>query len=209
MSKTISDRTLALAGIFQAAYLVNQIATKGMTDTAALQSSINSLFKIDADTVDDVFAGVEGVATGLSVLIKQLAADRASTNLQITKYVIGLLHLEKKLIKHPDMLQHISDAIHAAFLQAEHFNTTHENVLANLAETYKGTISTLTPRIMVQGEHGYINNPDNANKVRALLLAGIRSAVLWHQCGGSRLQILLNRRAFITEAEKILGQLRV
>ena len=107
------------------------------------------------------------------------------------------------------MLQRISDAIHAASLQADHFNTTHENVLANLAETYKATISTLTPRIMVQGEHGYINNSDNANKVRALLLAGIRSAVLWHQCGGSRIQILFNRRAYITEAEKILGKLRI
>jgi high frequency lysogenization protein len=59
---------------------------------------------------------------------------------------------------------------------------------------------------MVNGEHNHLSNPDNANKIRALLLAAIRSAVLWDQCGGSRWQIMFNRKAFIAEAETIVKE---
>jgi high frequency lysogenization protein len=45
----------------------------------------------------------------------------------------------------------------------------------------------LSPRIMVNGDPAHLNNPENANRIRALLLAGIRAAMLWRQSGGGRL----------------------
>jgi high frequency lysogenization protein len=59
---------------------------------------------------------------------------------------------------------------------------------------------------MVNGEHNHLSNPDNANKIRAFLLAAMRSAVLWSQCGGSRWQIMFKRKVFTTEADKILKE---
>jgi high frequency lysogenization protein len=59
---------------------------------------------------------------------------------------------------------------------------------------------------MVSGESQHLSNPDQANKIRALLLAGMRSAVLWAQLGGSRWQILLWRRRLTQEAERILKE---
>lgn len=208
MSNTIRDRTFALAGVFQACYLVDQIATKGMTDSIALEASVKSIFQVNPETVEKVYGDAEGVATGLSVLVKQLSGNRQQINLLITRYVVAVLHLAQKLLKQQDRLEKISQGIANASTQAEHYHITHDNVLANLAETYKLAISTLAPRIMVQGEHGHLSNPGNANKVRALLLSGIRSAVLFRQCGGNRWQVLFNRRAFINEAEKILSTLR-
>jgi len=207
MTKSLRERTIALAGVYQAAYLVHQIATRGMTDSAALEASIKSVFKLDAPTTEAVFGDVGGVITGLSTLKRQLSEKQADT-IQITQYVVTLLHLERKLARQPDILERIATGIRQAQQQSEHFSVTHENVLANLAETYKNTISTLTPRVVVQGEHGYLNNPDNANKVRAILLAGIRAAVLWSQCGGSRWQILFKRSALLVETEKILSSQR-
>jgi high frequency lysogenization protein len=207
MNRSIRDRTLALAGVYQSAYLVHQVATRGMTDSAALESSVNSLFKIDAPSVEAVFGDTGGVATGLSMLKKQLS-ERQADSLQITKYVVTLLHLERKLKQQPQMLDRIRNGVNQAIQQLEYFHSTHDNVLANLADIYKNTISTLKPRIMVEGEHGHLNNPDNANKVRAILLAGIRAAVLWQQCGGSRWQILFQRGALLREAEKLLKELR-
>jgi high frequency lysogenization protein len=207
MSKSLRDRVIALAGVYQSAYLVHQVATRGMTDSAALESSINSLFKIDAPSVEAVFGDMGGVVTGLSILKKQLS-ERQADSLQITKYVVTLLHLERKLKQQPQMLERIRNGVNQAIQQLEHFHATHDNVLANLADIYKNTISTLKPRIMVEGEHGHLNNPDNANKVRAVLLAGIRAAVLWEQCGGSRWQILFQRGAMLRETEKLLGELR-
>ena len=207
MTKSLRDRTIALAGVYQAAYLVHQIATRGMTDSAALEASINSVFKLDAPSTEAVFGDAGGVITGLSTLKRQLSEKHADT-MQITQYVVTLLHLERKLARQPELLERIATGIRQAQQQSEHFSVTHENVLANLAETYKNTISTLTPRVLVQGEHGYLNNPDNANKVRAILLAGIRAAVLWAQCGGSRWHVLFKRSALLAETEKLLSGLR-
>lgn len=208
MSKTTTDRTIALAGIFQSAYLVDQIANKGMVDSSALESTIASIIRIDANETVDVFGGLEGVATGLSVLVKQLSAAKKDINLQVTRYVMGLLHLENKLHKSPDLMKKIGEGIDNAARQKEHFHITHENVIANLADTYKNTISTIKPQILVQGNHGFLQAPENANKVRALLFGGIRSAVLWRQCGGSRWQILFKRSSFVKEGRNLLNTLR-
>ena len=45
------DRAIALAGVFQAATLVKQIASTGMANNAIIESSIESLFKFDANSV--------------------------------------------------------------------------------------------------------------------------------------------------------------
>ncbi|MCG8433413.1 MAG: DUF489 family protein, partial [Gammaproteobacteria bacterium] len=84
------------------------------------------------------------------------------------------------------------------------FDPTHDNVLANLADTYVNTIGTLRPRVLVNGEHGHLQNPRNVNLIRALLLAGIRSATLWYQCGGSRWNLLFSRRSFLAAADELL-----
>jgi high frequency lysogenization protein len=47
---------------------------------------------------------------------------------------------------------------------------------------------------MVQGDPRHLHAPDNQNRIRALLLAGIRAAWLWRQVGGSRWKILLGRK---------------
>ena len=207
MNKTLRDRTIALAGVYQAAYLVHQIATRGMTDSSALEASVKSIFKLDAPTTEAVFGDLGGVTSGLSTLKRQLSEKHADT-LQITQYVVTLLHLERKLARQPALLERIAGGIRQAKQQSEHFPVTHENVLANLADIYKNTVSTLTPRVLVQGEHGYLNNPDNANKVRAILLAGIRAAVLWTQCGGSRWHVLFKRSALLVETESLMSSLR-
>lgn len=207
MSRSLEDRVIALAGVYQAAYLVHQIATRGLCESAALESSVQSIFKIDAPSVDAVFGDLGGVVTGLSVLKKQLS-ERQAEGLQVTKYVVSLLHLERKLEARTDLLDAILSGIRATAQQTEQYHPTHETVIARFAELYKNTVSTLEPRIIVQGEQGHLNNPDNANKVRTILLAGIRAAVLWNQCGGTRWQILFRRAALLAEAERLLNTLR-
>ena len=66
------------------------------------------------------------------------------------------------------------------------------------------TISTLTPRIIIKGEHGYLSDPHNANKVRTILLAGIRAAVLWRQSGGTRPKLILQRKKIHEAAKQLM-----
>lgn len=204
MNHTITDTTLAFAGIIQATKLVQEIAHHGKADQAAFEVCIRSLFEINPKDALSVYGSANAVRKGLMVLKDQLGDQQQKRDMELTKYVISILHLERKLIKRQDMLKTISQGIEKAREQSRHFSPTHENVIANLADIYVNTISTLPPRIIVNGEHGYLSTPENANKVRALLLAAIRSAVLWRQCGGKRLQLLLNRKKILQEIETLL-----
>lgn len=208
MTYTLTDRTIALAGIFQATQLVQQIANTGNTDELALEACIQSLFRINVDKAEDAYESVDRLAIGLRTLIEQLGGqpetEGKSRDLYISKYTAGIMVLERRLRKNPGMLETIGNGIERASSQVEHFSLLHENVIANLAHIYTQTISTIKPRIMVQGEHVYISNTNLANRIRAVLLSAIRSAVLWRQCGGTRWQLLLQRRAIVEEAKRLL-----
>ena len=200
------DQTLALAGIYQAASLVKQIANTGMANSAHIESSLETLFRFDANSVEEVYGSVAGVSHGVKVLLQHLN-DVTPKDTEITKYVVSLIMLEKKLSKNTVMLDEISKRLDKIESQFEFFSLCHENTFAKLGHIYKETISTIGPKIIVSGEQPYLSNQVNASKVRALLLAGIRSAVLWRQCGGSRWQFIFGRKSYINECEIILSKI--
>ncbi len=200
---SIEERVIALAAIFQACALVQQIARHGRVDNEPFESLIKSIMITNADNTEDIYGGISGVQLGLSTIAHQVSSKKP-LDMEVTRYLLSLLHLEKKLHKQPAILQKLGDGIDSAISQSEHFSTTHENVIAKLGGIYAETISTIQPKIMVDGEHGHLSNPNNANKVRALLLAGMRAAILWRQCGGNRLQLLFQRKNLILTAQSLL-----
>lgn len=202
----LTNQTIALAGIAQACSLVHQLATTGGADSAALESSIGSLLKIDADSVVDVFGNLKGVQYGLQQLDQQLAGKILNSPEQ-ARYAAQLVYLQKQLAKRNDLMQSIHAGISKAQHQAEQFGLMHANVQANLADLYHSTISTLQPRIMVLGDQQYLGNQNTVNKIRAILLAGIRAALLWRQCGGSRWKLLIFRKKLQDEARFLLTQI--
>ncbi len=207
MTKTIRDKTIALAGVFQAAKQVQSVARSGSLEPEMLAVSISSIFETDPPTTEATFGGTANLITGLTQLRDLLGAKKKPDGMEVTQYVISLLYLERRLAKNPQMLNQIGEGIEKAKSQADHFgDIQHPSVIASLAELYSNTISTLKPRIMVQGDPNQLSNPGNAEKIRTILLAGIRSAVLWNQCGGSRLGLLFQRKKYTTEAENILKQ---
>ncbi|MCP3866926.1 MAG: high frequency lysogenization protein HflD [Gammaproteobacteria bacterium] len=205
--KTQRDKCIALSGVFQAADLASRIARRGMADSQAMESSIYSLFQINANTVEAVYGGLPGVSQGLKTLLAQLSGEK-NRNIDMTRYVISLLHLERKLSKQPDLLQQLGEGISSTNERLEHFPMLHPNILAGMADIYSNTISTLRPRIMIQGEPLHLQNTENVNRIRALLLAGIRSAMLWRQCGGNRLQILLSRKRLLETAHYLHREIK-
>lgn len=205
--KSITNQTIALAGISQACVLVDQLASTGTTDQEAMETSLNSLLKVDADTVIEVFGGLDKIKTGLQQLRKQLTG-RTIANPEQARYAAGLVFLEKKLASHPDMKDEIRVGIEKAIAQTDSFGSvTHENVIANLGDLYHSTISTFQPRIMVNGKEEYLAQPHIVNKIRSLLLAGIRSTMLWRQCGGTRWKFLLFRAKLQDELDYLLSEI--
>lgn len=206
--KNITDKTLALAAVFQAADLVKQIAMTGQYDLHDTKVILTSIFDINPSSADAIYGGIENLRSGLHLLIEQMSTGSSKRDMDITRYVVAMLHLQGKLLKNNEMLDYLSKGIERARQQTEHFDLLHDNVFANLAGLYSDTVSQLTPKIMVSGEGQYLNQADNANKVRAILLGGIRAAVLWNQMGGSRWQILFMRKQFVGEANRLLADIK-
>jgi high frequency lysogenization protein len=207
MKHSKRDLTLALAGVFQAASLVKQIATTGMANSAVIESSLETLFKFDADSVEDVYGGVAGVGAGIRELNRQLNSNRGERDMEITRYVISMLTLEKKLAANRAMLDQIASTLENIKSGLDYFSLMHENTIVKIGQLYKDTVSNLNPRIIVSGEQTHLGNENNASRIRALLLAGLRSAILWRQCGGTRLSILFNRKSYENESTLLLREL--
>ncbi len=203
---TTANQTIALAGISQACMLVQQLANTGTVESAAIETSINSILKIDSDTVIDVYGNFSNIKLGLEQLKQQLTG-RTIADPEQARYAASLVFLEKQLSNQPNMLDKIRAGIDKAQYQSEAYGVMHENVLANLGDIYHSTISTLQPRIMVNGKEEFISQPAIINKIRSLLLAGIRSALLWRQCGGARWKFLFFRKKIQDEVEFLLSQI--
>ena len=198
------SRTLALAGVFRAASLVNILANEGTISENDLHTSVESIFKTEPDDVIQVFGDIKNLSIGFKTLLNQLDKDSSNRNMDISRYVVSMLFLERRLMKNPEMLETLSTGVELATRQSEHFSTTHENVIANLADLYSRTISELGPRIMVNGEQSYLETTAISNKIRTTLLAGIRSAVLWQQLGGRRWHVIFNRGKYLKIAQSFL-----
>lgn len=204
MQYALTDQVSALAGLLQAANLVETLAKTGSMPEAAFSASIGSLFITDPKDVNEVYGGRSGLALGYEVLHNCFSKQADKLPADSLRYAMTLLFLERSLSKKPELLDTISRKLAQAENQREHFGPLHENVIANLAGTYQETLSTFKQRIQVTGDAHILQTTGNANKIRALLLAGIRSAMLWHQVGGRRWQLLFKRK----KIAHIAGELR-
>jgi len=204
MQHSIQDKTLALAGIYQSLTLVQEISRTGNVADVQLAAMLETLFRFDANSVIDVYGDISTVKKGLNTLIDQLSGNKLENNMELTRYAVNLLHLEKTLFKTPELMEKLSEELEKTQSKIDYFHVSHENIIASIADIYQQSISPIGPKIMIQGEHEYLSQQSNANKIRALLFAGIRSAVLWRQCGGSRWQLIFSRQKHIDTAKQLL-----
>ncbi len=186
------ERVLALAGLVQATTLAQQLANEGRCDENAFETSLGSVFRIDAPSVVGVYGHIGGVRLGLRQLIAQL--DDTGRDMGVTRMAITVMRLERSLARQRHLLDDLQKGIVAAQRQVEHFGQNSPQVIKRLAELYASTLSTLKPRVMVTGNPQQLQQPKVVEKVRASLLAAVRSAVLWRQIGGRQWQLLLYRR---------------
>lgn len=198
------EQVIALAGIVQQAALVETLAKTGHVDNNAFETAVKALLCQNPNESIEVFGKLANIETGLSHVI-DLLSRKPSDKTDSVRYVMGIMHLQKQLVKRGDMLDIIGSRLAKSQEQYEHFDATHENVISGLASIYTDTISQLSFRIQVMGEYNYLQQQRIANQIRTLLFAGIRSAVLWRQMGGSRLKIITQRKAILKTAKYLLN----
>ncbi len=200
----MEERTIALAGIFQNCKQMQQLARTGKSDPYYLDIAVKAILNTAPENTLDVFQDIAGIREGLLLIQQQLGDSDKKRDTELTRYSISVLFLANKLLKDQSMLAKLSEGIEKARGQVDHFGLNHENIYASLGGLYTDTISQLKPQIMVSGEPEILNNSDNANKIRSLLLSSIRAAVLWQQLGGSRWQLLFKRKKIVSIAKALV-----
>lgn len=202
-----NQQVMALAGVFQAAILVEQLARNGSIDSDSLSLCIRSVLNLNPDSVEEIYSGVSGVETGLKGLRDVLAKRGKGTSPEVLRYAMGLLHAQRKLAARSDLMETLSRTLRRAADQHKYFDDPlHESVVGAVANCYQESVSKLNYRIRVMGNPSYLQNPRTADQVRAVLLFGIRSAHLWHQQGGRRWQILFQRNRIHNSADELLAR---
>ncbi|WP_066964487.1 high frequency lysogenization protein HflD [Microbulbifer sp. Q7] len=200
------DQALALAGVFQAAILVERLAKTGTAPAEQLETAVYSLFQQNPETTEDVFGGVEKLLPGLRAARQLIATRNHPEYTDCLRYVLSILYLQRQLAKKPDLLSIIGNRLEKAQLQTDHFGVGHENVYANLASIYSDTLSTFRFRIQVLGDFNYLQQQRIANQIRSMLFAGVRSAMLWRQLGGRRLHLLFHRKKLIAALDALISK---
>lgn len=211
--KTPRDRAIALAGVGQFALWTQNIAARGEYTDAQLQLAVDSVLRIEPETAEAVFGGVENLQEGLALLDAQFSGSggdgikvRRGESEHIGGYVGRLLRLAGRVQHDSSRLNAISSAIQEieqSRQAGEDPSVWLDSSTQRLAALYQKTVSDLQPRIMVQGHARFLENDQMAARIRALLFAGLRSAVLWRQCGGRLWLLLIWRRRLLQEVQKL------
>lgn len=189
----LENQTIALAGVAQAARIVDQTSKTGTYPLPFLEASIHSLFSFDAPNVEAVYGNIQGVRLGLQNLAAGLSPGTDETAAGMMRYLFSILHLESKFAERDDLQKVVRNRLEHSSYKATHFASHVGEVCHSVAAVYQDTLSTLSFRIKVTGSAQHLQNSDNADVIRALLLAGVRSAFLWRQLGGRRWRLSLNR----------------
>ncbi|TYL47382.1 high frequency lysogenization protein HflD [Marinomonas sp. IMCC 4694] len=202
MSSREKEQSIALSAVFQAAELVSILAKTGQVDKDSLAPMLNSILTVNASSTEDIYGGQwdcqTHLALGRKVSRKALGKERSSVNPDTLRYALSLIHLENKLSKAPDMLSLIGQKIGQIEQKKAHYDSVlHENMIASISGMYQDTLSKLPFRIQVHGDSRFLQQPQVANQVRAILMSGIRAAMLWRQLGGKRWHLVFKRKALL------------
>ena len=188
------QQLLALAAVFEAAQLADDVAQRGDCDPKAFEGLIAGVMALDADDFDSIYAQPALLREGVSLLNRSLNKESRGANLRPLNYGLALLHLAGKL----------RNRLLALSGQQAHFDKFSDDAFCHrIAGIYVDTLGTFRFRIQVKGDPAHLQDDDKAARIRALFLAGVRAAFLWHQLGGRRWHLLFHRKRLLSLIESI------
>ncbi len=198
---------MALAAVIESASLVDALANTGRCDERRMTTAINSIFSLDSDSLESNYGGRQAMQPGIQTLLDQFSAS-ALPNVDVARYQMALVQLQRRLMRDEPTLKKLKSGIESIQTLRQMQGELDQVVIGRVASLYQETISQLTPRIIVKGKPAYLQSSDCSERIRALLLAGIRAAVLWQQSGGSRWSLLFGRRAYMESAQVLLKSMQ-
>ncbi len=204
----MKEQTITLAAVCQVAYWVQKLSRTGQINEQEFTVLLQSIMNTSPNSTLEVYGNeLSNLKIGLETLIQHLGNESKVKDPELTRYVVSLLGLERRLSKKSKKMALLGERIEQCERQLAHYDINSDTLTASIASIYSDIISPLGTPIQVAGEPEILKQPSNQHKIRALLLAGIRSAVLWRQVGGKRRNILFARSKLVECAQTLLKQL--
>jgi len=200
---------MALTALFQIAHMLKEIAWNGTPrNKKSLSIMTQSVLTSSIDDVFNSYQELDDLQVGLDALASSFKISKKVEDKDIARYALSFIHLERKLAKDQDRLDRIASGLERVRKLIKIHPCTHEAIMANLASIYTDNISTLKFQLHISGRSVYINDASSSNVLRTLILAGVRAAVLWHQLGGRRWHLMINKDSIRQDLKQIESLLR-
>ncbi len=216
------QQAIALAATIQALSIVHEVATEGKFDEELAKPLFQALITYSPD---DTLSAYGGQSRALHYGIKQLKEMFGDNlNRDIAQYLLSVLTIELKLVRSTNMRQLLQAELQRIAAQIENASRfgsleldedddegenfarettqtsallTSREVIGELAMLYKQTASQTEPRIMIKGNHQFLQQEVSANQIRALLLAALRGAAFFRHYGGKRFDLMMKRHQYV------------
>lgn len=201
---SMGNKTIALAGMHLALNDVQRIAWHADYHYADIDTSIGSLFVRNPQDYLEVYGSLENLKPGLTALNTSFREKHDKQALERARYMVNLMMLSKKISKDNALSKQVDTTLNMLEVAASDLSNQRDYIIEKIAQLYQNTLSKINPRIIVYGKPENLNNNDNAAAIRTLLLAGLRSALLWYQAGGSQMNLLLGKAKYLKTIDQML-----
>ena len=199
-SNLIETQVLAISGVLRAARIVQDLARRGRTQSEHFRCALVSVGTVDESDAKKALGGIDSLVFGLDDLTQK---QPDAFLMERVRYATALLDLAKTLGKSPEASGQIGKVLAEL---PDHLDGAEPDSLESigaLADVYTSNLSDLTPKILIKGEQRFLEDPSLVEKVRAILLAGVRAAYLFSQAGGRKWHLFVYRKKFAAVAAQL------
>lgn len=201
------ERMIALGATVQAAAAVKQVARLGLVrEPATSNVLLASVLELNPASVDAMYLNREELRFGLENLLLQVGPSK-NKDMEVTRYVVGILALERRLSRSASQMQQLGQRLQQLHRQKYQFNFADDTIIATMAGIYSDLISPLAKPLRINGHPAILQQPSQQNLIRALLLSGVRNAVLWRQLGGRRRHFIWYQSRIVRTVQQLLKEL--
>lgn len=194
---------LALAGVMQAAVMIREYGFTAQYNAEALRTELQSICQLQPEDFTAVYDSIDGLSLGLSHLPLLTQKGNTQEKRYVGRYLMAMIQLAKLLLKDKKLQNQLQHKLHYFLmpLTVDQLIET-ENLLA-LGQIYVDIFGGLQFKIQIMGKREILGETSHMMVVRAMLLAGVRAAVLWWQLGGTPWQLLLQRYKIVRTARSL------
>ena len=199
-SNLVETQVLAISGVLRAARIVQDLARRGRTQSEHFRCALVSVGTVDESDAKKALGGIDSLVFGLDDLTQK---QPDAFLMERVRYATALLDLAKTLGKSPEASGQIGKVLAEL---PDHLDGAEPDSLESigaLADVYTSNLSDLTPKILIKGEQRFLEDPSLVEKVRAILLAGVRAAYLFSQAGGRKWHLFVYRKKFAAVAAQL------